>query len=450
MPFIPHTQNDERDMLDVIGVANIDALFDEIPADILSADISDMPSGVDEKTMMREMRSRAPVDHLGGNFIGAGAYEHYIPAAVWDIATRGEFYTAYTPYQPEVSQGTLQVIYEYQSMITALMKMDVSNASMYDGASALTEAVLMALRLKRNKLHKILVPENLHPHYREVLDTVLKEHDVEQVRWRYDETTGTLNIDQLNAIADNEYAAVILSQPNFFGGIETVDQITNITHEKNALLIGVVNPLAMSLLVPPGQWGETGADIVCGEGQPLGVPLSGGGPYFGFMCCRQKDVRQMPGRIVGKTHDAAGNAGYVLTLQAREQHIRRAKATSNICTNQGLMVTAATIYMRLLGLSGMRKVALESHQKAMALRAELVKLDGVSLVFNTPSFHEFVIEVDQPLDRVLAKLQKQDICAGLSLLRYYPSLNNALLVCVTETKTDADISNYCQLLAKVL
>lgn len=446
MPFIPHTDADVTAMLKTIGARSIEDCFDEIPKNIPVADLSQLPEGLDEYQVTRLMTVRAPQSQYGTCFIGAGAYEHHIPAAVWEVVTRGEFYTAYTPYQPEVSQGTLQVIYEYQSMMTALMAMEVSNASLYDGATALVEAVLMALRIQKNKKTNILVPTNLHPNYRAVLRTILQHHEVTLIDWRYDAKTGLLDQSQLEKISLDTVTAVIIAQPNFFGGIESVDAITNLAHQKNALVIGVVNPIAMALLTPPGEWGDVGADIACGEGQPLGVPLAGGGPYFGFLCCRMRDIRQMPGRLVGRTKDANGKVGFVLTLQAREQHIRRAKATSNICTNQGLLVTAATIYMRLLGAKGLHDVALRSHQQAMQLKSMLSKIAGVSIVFNAPQFHEFVVRFDQPIEHVLEKMRAQGLQAGFSLQHIYPELKNCLLICVTETKTADDLQRFLDIL----
>lgn len=450
MPFIPHTQADIAEMLSAIGVTDIDALFDEIPTKLPDATLRHLPAGLSEGELTRLMIDRAPTYQPGKCFIGAGAYEHFIPAAVWDITTRGEFYTAYTPYQPEVSQGTLQVIYEYQSMMTALMAMEVSNASMYDGASALAESILMAQRLHRGKSNRVLIPANLHPNYRQTLEGIFSHHEIDLVTWHYDQATGKVDLKQLENSSADEYVAVVLAQPNFFGTIEEIDVITDVAHSKNALLIAVVNPMAMALLKAPGQWGETGADIVCGEGQPLGAPLAGGGPYFGFMCCRKKDVRQMPGRIVGRTQDKDGKEGYVLTLQAREQHIRRAKATSNICTNQGLLVTAATIYMRLMGANGLQKTAMQSHQKAVQLKQLLSEIDGVSIVFDAPSFHEFVIRFEKPIEDIIAALIQKGFQPGYALQKAYPELENCLLVCATETKTDQDLLNYQQATASVL
>ena len=430
MPFIPHTENDIQDMLSAVGVKKIDNLFDEIPSDVPLADIEKMPEGLDELSAIRLLAERAPEFNFGACFIGAGAYEHHIPAAVWDIVTRGEFYTAYTPYQAEASQGTLEVIYEYQTMMTELMAMEVSNASLYDGASALAEAVLMAARIGDGVV--VLVPRNIHPHYRDVLKTIINPEIIKLIEWDYDEKTGRVDLNQLK---NTEYDIAIISQPNFLGCVEEVDDITKIVHEKKALLIAVVNPIAMALLKPPGKWGDSGADIVCGDGQPLGVPLAGGGPYFGFLCCRKKDIRQLPGRIVGRTNDANGKMGFVLTLQAREQHIRRAKATSNICTNQGLLVTAATIYMRLLGGKGLQAVAKKCLDNTEKLKQLLSKIEGVEIVFNAPTFHEFVIRVSKPM-------KKNNIQAGFALGDYYPELNNCLLVCVTETKTADDLEKY--------
>ena len=450
MPFIPHTENDIAEMLHTIGAAKLEDLFDEISAEIPVANLNGMPEGMSEYAVTRLLTERAPQFKLGSGFIGAGAYEHHIPAAVWDIVTRGEFYTAYTPYQPEASQGTLEVIYEYQTMMSELMGMEVSNASLYDGASAMVEAVLMALRIKKNNANKILVPKNLHPYYREVLHSILNYHDIELIEWSYDQQSGRVDVTQLQKINKDEFAAVILSQPNFFGVVEENDVITNLCHEKNALLVGVVNPIAMAMLKPPGKWGNNGADMVCGEGQPLGVPMAGGGPYFGFLCCRKKDIRQLPGRIVGRTQDAAGKTGFVLTLQAREQHIRRAKATSNICTNQGLLVTAATIYMRMLGAQGLHRVAQQCVEQTNTLKKLLSEMEGVSIEFDSPTFHEFVIRLHRPVEEIVDAMKENNLHAGFILNECYPEFEKCLLVCVTETKTEKDLENYRDCLLQAL
>ena len=450
MPFVPHTPTDVEQMLKTLDLTEISQLFDEIPAALPRTSLEKIPTGLPESAVSRLMHEREPRLVSGGNFLGAGAYEHYIPAAVWDITSRGEFLTAYTPYQAEASQGTLQLIYEYQTMMTQLMGMDVANASLYDGASALAEAVLMALRLKSGSAKRVLLPRTLHPAYRQVLQTITKTQDIILEEVDYVPGEGYLDLNSVAGADANGLAAVIIPQPNFFGILEAVDELTDFAHQRGALVIAVVNPLAMALLKEPGQWGQQGADIVCGEGQPLGVPLASGGPYFGFMCCRKTLVRQLPGRIVGRTHDAAGRTGFTLTLQTREQHIRRAKATSNICTNQGLLVTAATIYMSLLGAQGLRNVAAVSHTQARQLQAELITIPGVEAVFERPIFHEFVICLPVAVEPVLIELAKLGIHGGFPLQSTYPELGESLLICVTETKTPQDLTRYKQHLAQCI
>lgn len=447
MPFIPHTPTDVDLMLATLDLTEVSQLFDEIPASLPRTHLDKLPEGLSECAVSRLMQERNPPWLPGGNFVGAGAYEHHIPAAVWEITSRGEFLTAYTPYQAEASQGTLQLIYEYQTMMTQLMGMEVANASLYDGASALAEAVLMALRLKGHDAKRVLIPRTLHPAYRQVLQTILKTHDILLEEWAYAPTEGYCAPDSLKTIDTRGLAAVIIPQPNFFGVLEDVDALTHFAHQQEALAIAVVNPTAMALLKEPGRWGGRGADIVCGEGQPLGIPLASGGPYFGFICCRQSLVRQLPGRIVGRTHDARGRVGFTLTLQTREQHIRRAKATSNICTNQGLLVTAATIYMSLLGVKGLQNVAAVSHTQARQLQAGLTTIPGVETVFHRPIFHEFVIRLPVPVDQALHRLAKQGIYGGYALKSEYPELGECLLVCVTETKTPQDLMRYQHCLA---
>ncbi len=328
MPFIPHTEEDVREMLEVIGVSGVEALFAEIPPELRCGTLEAIPPGMCEMDVGALMAARARADGEPACFIGAGAYDHHIPAAVWQIATRGELYSAYTPYQAEASQGTLQLLYEYQSMMTALTAMDVSNASLYDGASALAEAVLMAVRSNRkSRSHRVLVPRALSPAYRSTVRSIVNSQGIELVEIPFDHVTGATDLSALEGQAGEDFAALVIAQPNFFGVLEDVDALTAWARANDALAIALVNPLSLALLEPPGVWGGHGADIGCGEGQPLGVPLSSGGPYFGFMCCRQELVRQMPGRIVGRTLDTEGKTGFALTLQAREQHIRRSKAT---------------------------------------------------------------------------------------------------------------------------
>ena len=450
MPFIPHTEDDTRTMLDAIGAKSIEDLFDEIPAELRAKELQTVPVGRSEMAVNRLLHEHAAKDAQPLCFIGAGAYEHHIPAAVWELTTRGEFYTAYTPYQAEASQGTLQLLYEFQTMMAELTSMDVSNASLYDGASALAEAVLMAVRANRkSKSKRILVPRTAHPTYIKVVNTIVRHQGITLDLLDYDKEGGHLNTESLPA-EPGDFTALIIPQPNFFGVLEDVDALTDWAHEHGALVIGVVNPTAMALITPPGEWGTEGADIVCGEGQPLGAPLSSGGPYFGFMCCAQKQVRQMPGRIIGATNDLDGKPGYVLTLQAREQHIRRSKATSNICTNQGLLTTAATIYMALMGPEGLRRVAANSHANTRTLTEKLCALNGVEILFTRPCFHETVLRLPKPADKVLAALENLGILGGYNLSADYPELGNALLVCATETKTEEDIQNYVSALTEVL
>lgn len=446
MPFIPHTDDEVEAMLSAIGVKKIDDLFDEIPRELLIKDLDGVPDALSEQEVSRLMRARAGQDRGAQCFIGAGAYEHHIPAAVWDIATRGEFYSAYTPYQAEASQGTLQTIYEYQTMMTSLTGLDVSNASLYDGASGLAEAALMAVRANRkSKSRRILLAAGVNQLYQKVATAIAGSQGLTFERLPLNTETGSSNLDALND-QDEPPVAVVIQQPSFLGVYEQVDTLTDWAHANGALVIGIVNPTSLAVLKPPGKWGGAGADIACGEGQPLGVPLSSGGPYFGIMTCKEKIVRQMPGRIVGRTTDLDGNPGFTLTLQAREQHIRRSKATSNICTNQGLMVTAATIYMSLLGPEGLTRVAHASQQQTGKLLELLTAIDGVERVFSAPHFHEAVIRLDRPVGPVLELLASQDILGGFDLSTAYPELGNALLICATETKIDDDLEAYADAL----
>src|SRR6516165_11465613 len=420
MAFIPHTEADVAAMLAAIGVARIEDLFDEIPPELRLKSLAGVPEALNEMQVGRLMSERARADGLALNFIGAGAYEHHIPSAVWAITTRGEFYSAYTPYQAEASQGTLQLIYEFQTMIAGLTGMEVANASMYDGASATAEAALMAVRLNRkSKSARILVPMTLHPHYRRVAVATTYNQGLKFEELPYDTHEGVVAAAALAPYDAEDITALIIPQPNFFGCLEDVDALTDWAHARGILVIAVVNPTALALLKPPREWGARGADIAVGEGQPLGVPLSSGGPYFGFMTTRMEYVRQMPGRIVGRTLDAAGKQGFTLTLQAREQHIRRAKATSNICTNQGLAVTAATIYLSLLGPQGLTRTAAAAHARTRELLAALTRVAGVRLAFPGPCFHEAVLQLDRPVAPILRALASHGILGGLDLGAYH-------------------------------
>ena len=450
MPYIPHTEAEVEAMLKTIGAKSIDDLFDEIPADLLIRDLNGVPEALSEQEVSRLMRARAAADHGALCFIGAGAYEHHIPAPVWDIATRGEYYSAYTPYQAEASQGTLQTIYEYQTMMTSLTGLDVSNASLYDGASSLAEAALMSVRANRkSKSRRVLLAAGVNHVYQQVASAIAGEQGLSFERLSLDTASGESDLSGLDS-GDEAPVAVVVQQPSFLGTYENVDKLTDWAHEQGALVIAIVNPTSLAVLKPPGAWGSDGADIACGEGQALGIPLSSGGPYFGIMACKEKIVRQMPGRIVGRTTDLDGNPGFTLTLQAREQHIRRTKATSNICTNQGLMVTASTIYMSLMGPDGLRRVALTSQQQTARLVELLTAIDGIDKAFDAPHFHEAVLTLDRPVGPVLDALAARDVLGGLDLSARYPELGNALLVCATETKTDADLEAYRDALKGVM
>ncbi len=449
MPFVPHTADDVREMLVECGVEHIDDLFDEIPDELISKPLSAIPEGLSEMEVSRLMHDASRREGAYLNFIGAGAYEHHIPAAVWQIATRGEFYSAYTPYQAEASQGTLQVLYEYQSMMCSLASMDVTNASLYDGASALAEAVLMAVRLHKSA-RRVLLPTALHPAYRATVRTIVCNQGIEIVEIPYCRDSGRTLVESFEAELGADVAALVIAQPNFFGMLEEVDALTDCARNAGVAVIACVNPISLALLKPPGKWGQEGADIAVGDGQPLGVPLSSGGPYFGFLACKQNLVRQMPGRIVGRTVDLDGKPGFTLTLQAREQHIRRSKATSNICTNQGLAVTAAAIYLSLLGPEGLRSVAVNSHVNMKKLLGMLSGIDGVSRRFDSEYFHEAVVSLDAPAQQVCRALRKEGLIAGYDLSANYPELGDALLVCTTETRTEDDLRLYADALARCL
>jgi glycine dehydrogenase subunit 1 len=449
MPFIPHTEAEIAEMLKAIGVKKIDDLFDEIPPALRSPGLTQVPEALSEMEVTRLMHERAEADGRYLNFLGAGAYEHHIPAAVWQIVTRGEFYSAYTPYQAEASQGTLQLLYEYQTMMASLTGMDVSNASLYDGSSALAEAVLMAVRAHKSG-RKILMPRTVHPVWRKVVHAIVRNQQIELIEVDYDRQGGHTTVAALDAKVTDDCAALVIPQPNFFGVLEDVDALTDWAHAKKLIAIACVNPTSLALLKAPGEWGTKGADIATGDGQPLGAPLSSGGPYFGFLACKQEFVRQMPGRIIGATVDKDGKRGYTLTLQAREQHIRRSKATSNICTNQGLLVTAATIYMSLVGPEGLERVAAQSHANTNDLVARMMKVAGVERVFSRPVFHEAVLRVNQPVAELLRAMEAQGILAGYDLTQDYPELGQALLVCATETRTAGDIEKYVSQMERIL
>ncbi|MEY6431631.1 aminomethyl-transferring glycine dehydrogenase subunit GcvPA [Thioalkalicoccus limnaeus] len=452
MPFIPHTEADTADMLATIGVATLDDLFDEIPAGLRAGALDGIPPGLPEMDIARLMQARARADGQPICFVGAGAYDHHIPAAVWQIAARGEFYSAYTPYQAEASQGTLQLLFEFQSMMTALTGLAVSNASLYDGASGLAEALLMAVRANRGvTARRILVPRALHPAYRRTLTTLVASQGIELIPIAFDAATGQTPLAAVEEAAGGEpFAALVLPQPNFFGVLEEVDALTDWAQAQGALVVGVVNPVTLARLAPPGDWGTSGADIACGDVQPLGIPLASGGPYAGFLCCRQDLVRQMPGRLVGRTLDLDGRPGFSLTLQAREQHIRRAKATSNICTNQGLLVTAATIHLALLGQAGLARVADACRANTARLVDRLGEIPGIAPLFNGPTFHEQALRLPVPAAPLLQDLIADGILGGYDLGLEYPELGSAILVCATEVRTADEIDEYAARLRRLI
>ncbi len=449
MPFIPHTAEDEASMLAVLGLQHRQQLFDEIPA-TLQASTLNLPSGLTEMQVVRLMEQRAGTAHQQRCFMGFGAYDHHIPAAVWDLVSRGELMTAYTPYQAEASQGTLQIIYEFQSMMAQLVGMEVCNASVYDGGSGLAEAALMALRLqKKQGSRRILVPEGVHPWYRQTLQTIVSRQGVELVSVRHT-TEGRIDQEHLQELVQQGAAALVIAQPNYWGVLEQVDSLCDQATTQDIKVIALVNPLAMAWLKPPGSWGAAGADLVVGEAQPLGIPLASGGPYLGFMACRMSSVRQLPGRLVGRTVDLEGKPGYTLTLQAREQHIRRAKATSNICTNQGLAMAAATIYLSLLGGEGLAQVAQVAHARMQQLTHLLAEGCALPMVFNAPVFHERVFRLPVPVPEVLKRMSTRGFAAGVDVSGFAPTLGNALLVCTTEKLEPLDLQDYARHLGAVI
>lgn len=453
MPYIPHTDDEIREMLKTIGVGSTEDLFDEIPNSLRvdPAKLKDIPQAMSEMEVVRLVKEIAAKNKNDLCFVGAGAYEHHIPAPVWEIVSRGEFMTAYTPYQAEASQGGLQLLYEYQTMMASLTGMDVSNASLYDGGSGLAEAVLMAVRCnKKSKSKRVLIPSSVHPYYRQTVKSVVTHQNIEIVELPFDEETGITSLASLQQYEGEDITALVIPQPNFFGCLENVDALTDWARNNKAISIALVNPTSLGILKEPGKWGEQGADIACGEGQPFGAPLSSGGPYFGFLCTKKAYVRQMPGRIIGCTTDENGKKGYVLTLQAREQHIRRSKATSNICTNEGLIVAAATIYMSLLGPQGIKKLAATCHDRTCELAKQVVTVDGVTVKYVTPYFHEIVLHLPVSAKEVIEKMAAKNILAGFDLGEVYAGMENDLLVCCTETKTGQDIALYVQCLEEIL
>ena len=438
MRFIPHTEQDIREMLETIGIQNVDQLFTGIPAGLRLGDTPlRLPSALSESEVvdkLRQIQKRNPDPEEMSSFLGAGAYRHYSPAVIGSLIQRGEFSTSYTPYQAEVSQGTLQAIFEFQTMIAMLTGMDVVNASMYDGASALAEAVLMAHRI--NKKSEYLIASSVHPEYRQTVETYLRGTNHQLVNVPYD-STGKTDLEFILKNLNNRVSAVVLQSPNFFGIVEEYEELGKELAEQGTLLIVVVaEPLSLGILKPPG---ERLADIVVGEAQSFGLPVSYGGPYAGFFATREKFVRQMPGRLAGETVDRRGRRSFVLTLSTREQFIRREKATSNICTNQGLCMLAVTIYLAVMGKQGLRELALLNLSKTDYMKKKLSKIQGFEMRFSGGTFNEVVLKCPKPANQIRDALLEYKILAGLPLGSYYPELDDSLLLCATELNTVEDI-----------
>lgn len=440
--YIPHTEVERQQMLAAIGVTTIEDLFEAVPASHRFPTL-DLPAPMSEMEVSAEMAAMADANEHAQDFAifrGAGAYHHFSPSVVNHILMRGEFYTAYTPYQPEVSQGTLQAIFEYQSMMCALTGMDAANASHYDGATSLAEAVTVAVDVGRNKRSRIVLSAGIHPQYREVARTYHQGRKLEIV--------GDEEVRDAAALADlidNQTAMVAVAYPNFLGQIEDISLLAEKAHAAGALLVVVANPMALALLKSPG---ELGADIVVGEGQPLGIPLSFGGPYVGFFATRNEYVRKIAGRIVGETLDADGRRAYVMTLRPREQDIRREKASSNICTNQGLMALAACVYMSLMGRNGLRQVAELNYHKAHYAAQQINAVPGFSVDFSKPFFNEFVVRCPKSVEEINDTLIEEGIIGGYDLQADY-GLENTMLLCVTEMNSKDEIDTLVSLLRRM-
>jgi len=445
--YLPQTEEEIQEICKAIGVESSARLFDTIPTTLKLQGPLKIPAALSEQDLLAHLkhlsRSNETVDHYS-SFLGAGAYHHYIPVAVWHLASRGEFATSYTPYQAELSQGTLQAIFEFQTMVASLLGLDVANASVYDGSTSLAEAVLMALRITKKK--RVLLAQSIHPEYRQVVRTNLKnlEADVREFGW---EKSGKADLAALNELLDEGCAAVCVQSPNFFGSIEDLRALADLAHQKGALfIVATGDPVSLGLLASPG---ACGADIAVGEGQSFGNFLNFGGPYVGFFATKKEYIRQMPGRLAGETLDMDGKRGYILTMNTREQHIRREKATSNICTNQSLCALAAAIHLSLLGPQGLRKLAEMNLSKAEYLKTELCKIPSLKLLFSAPSFNEFVVQLPKSAKEVLDTLKQKKIFGGVDLSAYYPELPNALLVCVTEMNKKEEMDRFAEELKKL-
>lgn len=450
MPYLFDTPEQRQKMFEAIGIQSIEDLFSQIPAELQLQRELELPAPVSELALQQEMEQRLGDGGTSNStcFMGGGVYDHFIPAVVDEITSRGEFYTAYTPYQAEASQGTLQAFYEYQTLISQLTGMDVSNASLYEGGTAVSEAVFMAMRVN-GRHDKVVIAGTLHPEYRAVLNTYFARLGTKLVELPH--TNGVISADVCRAAIDSETTAIVIQQPNFFGCLEDVAAITAIAHEAGALSILAFDAVSPGLLKKPGDYG---VDIAVAEGQPLGTPLQFGGPLLGIFTCRNEYVRKMPGRLIGKTTDRKGKECFALNLQAREQHIRRDKATSNICTNQGLLALRTTVFLATVGPRGMRQMALLSHQKARYAAEILTKIPGVRLKFQQPFFREFLLETPRPAKEVLASLADKGINVGPDLARFQMTQvegwQNCFLVALTEKRTRREIDSLAEALRAVL
>lgn len=445
MDFISNQQPQIEEMLAAIGLNSISDLLDSIPA-ALKLNPPVQNDGLSEYEGLRLMEELAAKNTYPSfdNYLGAGAYEHHVPALVGAICSKSEFLTSYTPYQAEASQGMLQIIFEFQSAICALTGLDAANASVYDGASACAEAILMALRQNKPR-QKLLIAESLHPHYRGVVSQYLRSHDC-PIEWIPFNHHYQMTLEKIEQRLDHQTAAILIQSPNFFGTLESVKQISAKAKQAGVLTILCANPLSYGLYASAA---ELGVDIAVGDCQPFGLPLQFGGPYVGYMACRQELVRQLPGRLVGETIDTQGRRGFVLTLQAREQHIRREKATSNICTNQALAALASLVAILWYGKKGIPALALTNYQRAAYLRHQLSRIAGIHVNEEIPILNEFVVQFDRPLTEVQIHFRKQGIEPGLDLGRYFPSLSSCLLVAVTETKNQMQLDHYVQVVEEI-
>lgn len=445
MHYHPLTEADRLEMLQAIGVRQFEDLLKGIPARVRAGELS-VSEATSELELRRELEAIAQTNQTAKtslSFLGGGSYEHFIPAALPQLLSRNEFYTAYTPYQPEASQGTLQAIFEYQSLIAELTGMSVANASHYDGATSLAEAGLLSLRHTGKK--KLLVGRAVHPHYRQVLKTYLEAADFTVEEFGFD-PEGKFDNDRFQKALTEEVGGVIFQTPNFLGVVEDLEGIAEQVHARGALLILVSNPLSLGVIRPPGEWG---ADLAVGEGQGLGIPLGFGGPYLGYFAATKELVRKIPGRLAGMTIDREGRRAFVLTLQAREQHIRRERAASNICTNEGLCALAACIYLTLLGKEGIREVGELNLDRAYYLRNQMASLKDFRVAQTAPIFNEFVVSSEKSFNEIESKLISQGILPGIELSRFYPEMKGSFLVCATETKSKEDLDHFIHALKGV-